>query len=69
MLAACNEIEKNELLTKVQGVTSPGGIVAAIGEANTMTEDGAMKIWRYETNADDVCFMVAGNLVLRTGCH
>lgn len=68
LLAGCNEIDKNELLTNVQGLTSPDAIVAAIGEANTKTGDGAMTIWRYETNADDVCFMAAGNLVLRNRC-
>lgn len=68
VLTGCNEIDQSELLSKIKSVTSPEEIVASIGPANEMVSDGAMNLWRYETNRDDVCFMVAGKVAMRAKC-
>lgn len=68
LLAGCNEIDQTELLSKIKSVTSPDEIVASIGPADEMVSDGALNLWRYETNNDDVCFMVAGKVAMRARC-
>ncbi|MBL4906651.1 MAG: hypothetical protein JKX94_04295 [Sneathiella sp.] len=71
LVGACEDVDRidqKELLSKVDGLTSPQEIVAAIGPADDIDRDGALEQWRYMTNEKDVCFMVAGKVALRMVC-
>ncbi len=65
----CNNISKEEILTKVAGKSAPNDIVAALGEADTVEREGAVEHWRYAASGGDVCFSVAGSLAMRMGCQ
>jgi hypothetical protein len=68
VLTGCLERSQKELLSKVKGLSSPDAIVAAIGEADDVQQQGVFRHWRYSTSDGDLCFSVAGNLALRMMC-
>lgn len=67
-LSACLDPEKEDLLKKVKGLTHPEQIITAIGPANKIIDDGALKHWRYSAAGGDVCFSVVGSMALRMAC-
>ncbi|MEH6476912.1 MAG: hypothetical protein V7727_14565 [Sneathiella sp.] len=67
-VSACFDPDKEDLLKKVKGLTHPEQIVTAIGPANKVIDDGALKYWRYSAAGGDVCFSVVGSMALRMAC-
>ena len=67
-LSACFDPAKDDLVKKVAGLTQPEQIIAAIGHANKIIDDGALKFWRYSASGGDVCFSVVGSIALRMAC-
>ncbi len=67
-LNGCFDPSQEEILTKVKGLNEPDAILAAIGEADSITGHGAMKVWRYSASEADICFSVVGNIALRVMC-
>ncbi|MBE7638124.1 hypothetical protein GUA87_14800 [Sneathiella sp. P13V-1] len=66
--AACEDISKAELLAKVEGKSTPAEIEAALGKPADITNDGALKLWKYNTSDGPVCFSMVGNLAMRMIC-
>jgi len=67
-LNGCFDPSQEEILSKVKGLNEPEAILAAIGEADSITGSGAMKVWRYSASEADICFSVVGNIALRVMC-
>ncbi|MCG8494272.1 MAG: hypothetical protein MI743_21870 [Sneathiellales bacterium] len=68
LLTACNEPSQSELLSKVQGVSNKADFIAALGDADHVEKDGALEHWRYNAAEGDVCFTIAGSVVMRMLC-
>lgn len=68
VVAACDEISKSELLAKAEGKSTPAEIEAALGKPADIKNDGALKLWRYNTSDGPVCFSMVGNLAMRMIC-
>ncbi|OUR78598.1 hypothetical protein A9Q83_06890 [Alphaproteobacteria bacterium 46_93_T64] len=68
VLSGCFDPTQEEILSKVEGVNSPEELIAAIGPANRVIDNGALKHWRYSASGGDVCFSVVGNLAMRMAC-
>ena len=67
-LSGCFDPSQEEILSKVKGLTEPDAILAAIGEADSISGRGAMKVWRYSASEADICFSVVGKIALRVMC-
>jgi len=68
LLTACNEPSQSELLSKVQGVSDKAEFIAALGYADSVEKDGALEHWRYKASEGDICFTIAGSVLMRMLC-
>lgn len=68
ILGGCEQRSHDELLSKVEGLTTPDEIKTAIGPADKIAKVGTMELWKYKTSEDDVCFATVGNTVVRLSC-
>jgi len=68
LLAACEQRSSDELLSSIDGKTTPAEVEAAIGSPDKVTAMGTTEIWLYETTSQDVCFIVAGETIIRLSC-
>lgn len=68
LLGGCDQVDQQELLAKVKGLTTPNEIVAAIGPADEIEVEGAQAFWLYKARGRDVCFIIAGKMAMRMSC-
>ncbi|MCR9214517.1 MAG: hypothetical protein NXI13_12430 [Proteobacteria bacterium] len=68
LLAACDQRSQDDILSQVEGMTSASEVEAALGPADKVTNMGTTQLWQYEASADDVCFAVAGDTILKFSC-
>ncbi len=67
-LAACDQRSQEDILSQVEGMTSAAQVEATLGPADKVSNMGTTQIWQYDASADDVCFAVAGDTILKFSC-
>ena len=68
LLTACEQRSQAEILAQVDGMTSAAEVRAVLGPADKVTGMGTAELWRYDAVAQDVCFAVAGDTIVRFSC-
>jgi preprotein translocase subunit YajC len=67
-IVACDQKTEQEIINGTTGLTNPNEVQTAIGPADEISKLGNTEIWKYETTSSDVCFIVAGDTIVKFSC-
>ena len=67
-IVACDQRSEQEIIDGTSGLSKPTEVQTAIGPADSISTLGNTEIWKYETASRDVCFIVAGDTIVKFSC-